>query len=138
MENETIVQLDKETYNTIQKMLNSTDDDFELGCEILENIEQSDVALLLLIKSLIYGKRQALIKKFNDRLTILFTNSPSSTTNSDNKYAWEYLFPIIKTLNPNELEKELVINELEKLISSTIDGLEFKFLKSIKIELSWT
>ena len=137
MENETIVELDRKTYNAIKRMLNSTDDDFELGCEIIDNIEKSDIALLLLAKSLVYGKRQAFTNRYEIRLNELLNPHKNSPISSLNKFAWEYLFPAIKKLNPNDFEKELVVNELEKLISSTLDGLEFKFLKNIKIELAW-
>jgi len=123
METETKVKLDKKMYHQLKKMLLSSDEDFEMACETLKNIEKSPNILILLAKGLVYKRRMDFI-------------DIAGPIQLDD-LSWETTFKTIKENNPSALDKEIVETEFTELIHSTLNGLDFEMIKKIKINLKW-
>ena len=122
------VKLNKSNYKQLKKLLSSKDqEDFDLACETIKNMEISEITMVLFAKYLTYGRRAAFVKMFNKELGI-----------AETCFSWEILFPIFAVApNLTKLDKELIHIELESLVTSTFARLDYKFIKKINLELKW-
>lgn len=125
------VELTKISYKQLKKLLTSSDrDDFNIACESIKNMDISSIAVTLLAKHQVYGKRTAFIEMFKERIELIIGK------NID--LSWESIFiAFAKSPYLKDFDKELIILELETLVESTLQGLDYKFIKKVNLELKW-
>jgi len=130
------VKLTKTRYRELKKLLLSkSQDDFDLGCENVKNIDISSIAIILLAKSLSYGRRAAFMETFTKNINSVYSTN-KNIISSD--LSWEILFPVIsKSPELTDLDKSIVSSELEELVTGTLECLDYKFIKKLNLELKW-
>ena len=87
------VELDFDTYFKLKNMLQSSEDDFDLACELIKNMDISPICLILLNKSLLFGRRESfkkLSRYFHPKLLTLIP------VEGNMNYSWIFLFPLFK------------------------------------------
>jgi len=87
------VKLTKTRFNELKKLLLSeSQDDFDIGCENVKNIHISSIAVILLAKSLSYGRRAAFMEMFTKDIHNVY---PANKSIVSSDLSWEILFPVI-------------------------------------------
>ena len=109
-------------YNKFKILLSANNDDRSVGMEALKNIDSTLIQKILLGKYLSTYRRHEYVKEFPEIEKYLVP--------------WNDLFPIIKKLKPDALNKELVEQEF---LNSCIDVIKehHSFVSEIKIQLKW-
>ena len=125
------VELNKTRYKQLKKLLKSTDEeDFNIACESIKNMDISSIAVTLLAKNLTYGKRSAFIKKFEKRIVLI--------TGKEKDLSWEKVwYKFAESPYITDFDKELITLELENLVESTLNRLDYKFINKINLDLKW-
>ena len=87
------LKLDKKTYKELKKMLTSSDEDFEIACSNIKNIEMTSIAITLLAKHLVYGRRNAFMKQFEKSVFLILDIKKDNPVD----LSWEHLFKCFST-----------------------------------------
>ena len=109
-------------YKKIKELLLASNEDFEVGCENIKNLNASPVEKMLFAKTLVFHKRYAFCKKFNiEENTIT---------------EWNELFKSFNGPTISESERQLIEHEIHDQIVPVIKN-TYKFAKKIKFKLDW-
>jgi len=128
------VKLDIKTYKELKKMLIASNEDFEIACSNIKNIDISNIAIVILAKCLIYGKRQVFVNKFEKCILSILEIKDSSKID----LSWDNLFfRFSKNLNITDFDKEIINLELDTMVEEALQSLEFTFINKVKLELKW-
>ena len=125
------VKLNLTTWKSLKKLLNASDEDFELACESIKGMDISSVAICVLAKYLMYGRRIEFKKKFQPSLTLVGVDE-----NID--MSWKSMLPLFSE-SPylTDIDKVIIQQEIEGLVSETLKTLDYDFIKKVKLELKW-
>ncbi|MBE18158.1 MAG: hypothetical protein CMH79_05300 [Nitrospinae bacterium] len=132
------LKLTKKSFYELKKMLEGSAEDFEIALENISNMDMSSISILLLGKSLMYGKRNEFMLKFEPSIKLVFQSSQEKDLLSPYNMAWDNLFKVLKN-NPylTDLDKDLVESELSTLVGETLVSLDYDFIKNLKFDLKW-
>lgn len=132
------LKLTKKSFYELKKMLEGSAEDFEIALENISNMDMSSISILLLGKSLMYGKRNEFMTKFEPSIKLVFQTSKETDFSYPTNMAWDNLFKVLKN-NPylTDLDKDLVESEMCKLVEETLISLDYNFIKNLKFDLKW-
>jgi len=128
------IKINYKTYTELYAMLKGSDEDFEMACINIVNLKLSDAMIVLLAKKLSYGRRSSFIEKFTKEISNILNWEITGVTGLPN-LAWENVYECLTKAHITKLEKDIIKKELESMVFETLEGLDYKFIKSIKLEL---
>jgi len=134
------VKLDKRTYRQLRRLLSSSDEDFEIACENIKNMDISNIAVTLLAKHLVYGRRNQYMDEFTERIKITIGDiyKSNEAIKGTFDFSWKNIIPqFVKSPHLTELDKEIITFEIEELVGQTLVSLDYTFIKNLKLELKW-
>ena len=134
------VKLDRKTYRQLRRLLSSSDEDFEIACESIKNMDISSIAVTLLAKHLVFDRRNQYMEKFTERirLTIGEVYKSNEAIRGTFDFSWKNIIPqFVKSPYLTELDKEIITFEIEELVGQTLVSLDYTFIKNLKLELEW-
>ena len=109
-------------YKKLRELLHASDEDYEVACENIKNMDLTSVEKKMLAKSLKFGRRQMFCEKFD-------------LSHHDIK-DWNEMFKDLdKTLGIRN-EQEIIEFEVHQQMLPVFKD-TWKFIKDIKIKLDW-
>jgi len=111
-----------EEYKKIKELLLASNEDFEVGCENIKNLNTSPIEEMLFAKTLTFHRRYAFCEKFKIK--------------EESIKEWNELFKSFNVLTTSKSEKELIEHEIHQQLVPIIKN-SYEFTKEIKFKLDW-
>ena len=110
-----------EEYKKLRELLHGSDEDFNVGCENIKNLNATSVEKIMFAKSLMFGRRQSFCDKFNlDHYAIK---------------EWNEMFKNIdKSLH--HTERDIIEHEVHEQMIPVFKK-TWSFVKDVKLKLNW-
>ena len=109
-------------YKKLRELLHGSDEDFNVGCENIKNLETTSVEKMMFAKSLMFGRRQTFCEKFNlDDHAIK---------------EWNEMFKELDATLGIRTEQEIIEWEVHQQMAPVFKK-TWSFIKDVKIELDW-
>ena len=109
-------------YKKLRELLHGSDEDFNVGCENIKNLETTSVEKMMFAKSLMFGRRQTFCEKFNlDDHAIK---------------EWNEMFKELDATLGIRTEQEIIEYEVHEQMLPVFKG-TWSFINNVKIELDW-
>ena len=109
-------------YKKLRELLHGSDEDFEVGCENIKNLDTTSVERMMFAKSLMFGRRQLFCEKFQ--------------MDYHDIKEWNTMFKDLDDTLGVGVEQEIIEWEVHEQMAPIFRN-TWKFIKDIKLELDW-
>ena len=131
------MELNLSLYKKNKKLINSSEEDMEIGISNLRNMDISDTVIIAIAKSLDSVKRRDFISSFVESEGWGEESYKRERVHDLNEKCvpWSEIFQSLKNKSNSDVEKEIVEYEIQSLYLSGISNNDF--IKKINLELAW-
>ena len=109
-------------YKKLRELLHGSDEDFNVGCENIKNMDTTSVEKMMFAKSLMFGRRQVFCEKFK--------------LNSHDIKEWNQMFKELDATLGIRTEQKIIEWEVHQQMAPVFKK-TWSFIKDVKIELDW-
>jgi hypothetical protein len=109
-------------YKKLRELLHASDEDYQIACENIKNMDLTSVEKMMFAKSLMFGRRQDFCEKFK--------------LDSHAIKEWNEMFKDLDNTLGIRTEQEIIEWELHQQMLPVFQD-TWKFIKDIKITLNW-
>jgi len=109
-------------YKKLRELLHGSDEDYEVGCENIKNMETTSVEKMMFAKSLMFGRRQVFCEKFK--------------LNSHDIKEWNQMFKELDATLGIRTEQKIIEWEVHQQMLPVFKK-TWGFIKDIEIKLDW-
>ena len=109
-------------YKKLRELLHGSEEDFNVGCENIKNLDTTSVERMMFAKSLMFGRRQGFCEKFQ-------------MDHHDIK-DWNEMFKDLDATLGVRTEQEIIEWEVHQQMAPIFRN-TWKFIKDVKLELDW-
>jgi len=110
-----------EEYKKLRELLHASDEDYTVACENIKNLKLNDIVLMMLAKSLMFGRRQDFCEKFNIDYHAI--------------KEWNDMFKDLKK-SLHHTERDIVEYEVHEQMVPVFKN-TWSFIKDVNIKLNW-
>ena len=109
-------------YKKLRELLHGSDEDFNVGCENIKNLDTTSVERMMFAKSLMFGRRHGFCEKFK--------------LNDYDIKEWNTMFKDLDDTVGIGVEQEIIEWEVHQQMAPIFRN-TWKFIKDVKLELDW-
>ena len=114
--------IDLKEYKKLRELLHGSEEDFNVGCENIKNLDTTSVERMVVAKSLAFGKRHSFCEKFK--------------ISHEDVTEWNNLFKHLNNTLGINREQEIIEYEIYNQMMPVFKK-TWKFIKDVKITFDW-